>query len=104
MVQRIKMRLPTQGTHVQSLSWEDSTCLGAPKPISHNYRACELQLLKLVCLQPLVHNKKATAMRNLCTTMKSSPCLLQLEKATKTQCSQKEKLFEKSGQVESLRP
>ena len=29
--------LPIQGTRVQSLVWEDSTCLGATGPMCHNY-------------------------------------------------------------------
>ena len=37
-----------QGTWVWSLVWEDSTCLGATKPVSHNYWAHEPQLLKPV--------------------------------------------------------
>ena len=30
----LKIRLPMQGTWVQSLVWEDSTCRGATKPVS----------------------------------------------------------------------
>ena len=37
------------------------------------------------CLEPMLCNKKATAMRHLCTRMKSNPCLLQLEKACELQ-------------------
>ena len=29
--------LPMKGTQVQSLVWEDSTCLGTTKPMCHNY-------------------------------------------------------------------
>ena len=29
--------LPIQKTQVQSLIWEDATCLGATKPLNHNY-------------------------------------------------------------------
>ena len=34
-----------QGTQVRALVWEDPTCRGATKPVRHNYRACEPQLL-----------------------------------------------------------
>ena len=33
----LRIRLPMQGTWGLSLVWEDSTCLGATKPMSHNY-------------------------------------------------------------------
>ena len=36
-----------QGTRVQSLVWEDSTCCGATKPVCHNYWARVPQLLRL---------------------------------------------------------
>ena len=36
MVQRLEVCLPL-GTQVQSLVQEDSTCLGATKPMCHNY-------------------------------------------------------------------
>ena len=29
--------LPMQGTRVQALVWEDPTCRGATRPVSHNY-------------------------------------------------------------------
>ena len=32
MVQWLRIRLPMQGTRVQSLVWEDPTCLGASAP------------------------------------------------------------------------
>ena len=37
MIQWLVIFLPMQGTWVQSLVWEDSTCLGATKPVGHNY-------------------------------------------------------------------
>ena len=36
VVQRLRICLPTQATQVQSLVREDSTCLGATKPM-YNY-------------------------------------------------------------------
>ena len=36
VVQRLRIHLPMQGTQVQSLVWEDSTCCGMTKPLPHN--------------------------------------------------------------------
>ena len=36
MVQRLRIRLPMQGTQVRALVWEDPTCRGAAGPVSHN--------------------------------------------------------------------
>ena len=33
--------------------------MGATKPMGHNYGACTLHLLKPVCLQPILHNRKS---------------------------------------------
>ena len=37
LVQRLRVCLPMQGTWVQSLVQEDSTCRGATKPVGHDY-------------------------------------------------------------------
>ena len=37
VVQWLRICLPMQGTQVQALVWEDSTCRGAAGPVSHNY-------------------------------------------------------------------
>ena len=37
VAQWLRIRLPVQGTRVQSLVWEDPTCPGATKPVRHNY-------------------------------------------------------------------
>ena len=37
VVQWLRIRLPMQGTQVQALAWEDPTCHGGAKPVSHNY-------------------------------------------------------------------
>ena len=42
-VQHIGICLPTQGTWVWSLVWEDATCCGTTKPKQHSYRACALE-------------------------------------------------------------
>ena len=71
VAQRLRICLPMQGTRVQALVWEDPTCLGATKPVHHNYWACALepashnywahvpQLLKPVRPEPVLHNKRS---------------------------------------------
>ena len=49
VVQWIRTCLLIQGTRVQSLVQEDSTCLGATKPMCHNYWAHMSQLQKPIC-------------------------------------------------------
>ena len=105
VVQWIGICLPMQGTRIQSLVWEDSTCCGTTKPrhqnywarapetSSHNYRAYVPQLLKTTCLKPVLwnhrshHNEKPVHHNEeqpLFITARESPCA-----ATKTQCNQK---------------
>ena len=36
--QWLRICLPMQGTRVRALVWEDSTCRGATKPTSHNWK------------------------------------------------------------------
>ena len=57
-----------------------------PQLWSPHSGAHRLQLLKAVYPEPMLCSEKplqgeATAMRSLCTSLKSSPCSLQLEKA-----------------------
>ena len=35
--QWLRICLPMQGTRVRALVWEDPTCRGATRPVSHNY-------------------------------------------------------------------
>ena len=37
VAQQLGICLPMQGTRVRALVWEDPTCRGAAKPVSHNY-------------------------------------------------------------------
>ena len=37
VAQWLRICLPMQGTRVQALVWEDPTCHGAIRPVSHNY-------------------------------------------------------------------
>ena len=71
VVQWLRIHLPVQGTWVRSLVQEDPTCRGATKPMRHNYWACALepashnywahepQLLKPMCLEPMLCNKRS---------------------------------------------
>ena len=36
VAQWLRICLPMQGTQVRALVWEDPTCRGATKPVSHN--------------------------------------------------------------------
>ena len=49
VIQWLRIYPPIQGTEVQSLLWEDSTSLGATKPLRYNYWAPARQLLKPTC-------------------------------------------------------
>ena len=48
VAQWLRIRLPMQGTRVRALVWEDPTCRGTTKPVSHNYWTC--------ALEPVSHN------------------------------------------------
>ena len=37
VAQRLRICLLMQGTRVRALVWEDPTCRGATRPVSHNY-------------------------------------------------------------------
>ena len=94
MVQWLRINLSMQGTQVRFLVWEVSTCLGATKPLHHNYwalhsRACILHW-------------ETTTVRSLCTAAweypsppplpTTVPLAITRERecaATKTQCGQK---------------
>ena len=40
VAQWLRICLPMQGTWVRALVWEDPTCRGATRPVTHNYWAC----------------------------------------------------------------
>ena len=83
-----------QGTRVQALVQDDPTCPGATKPVRHNYQACILepvshncwarvpQLLKSMCLEPVLRNK-----RSHCNEKPARSLQLEKARATKTQRS-----------------
>ena len=62
VAQWIRICLPVQGTWVQSLVWEDSTCRRATKPMH--------------ALEPVLYKREALAPQ-----LQSKPFLPQLEKA-----------------------
>ena len=66
--------------HETSLVWEDPTCLGATRPVSHNYWACMSGAHASPQERPL--QWEACALQ-----LESSPCSLQLEKA----CTQQQR-------------
>ena len=51
--------LSMQGTRVQSLVREESTCCTATKPMHHNFWAQEPQILKPAHLDPVLQNKRS---------------------------------------------
>ena len=59
MAQWLGIRLPRQGTQVQSLVQEDVTRHGATKLMCHNYRAHTLHLLKLEHLEPVLRDERS---------------------------------------------
>ena len=70
----MRICLPMQGTRVQALVWEDPTCHGVTKPVSH-------KLLSLRVWSLCSATREATIVRGPHTAMKSGPHLPQLEKA-----------------------
>ena len=48
----------------------------ATEPVRHSYWGCVPQLLRPMCLEPVLRNR-----RSPCTTMQSRPCSLQREKS-----------------------
>ena len=95
MAQWFRICLPTQGTWVRALVWEDPTCRGATKPASHNYWACVPQLLKPVRLEPILRNKRSHRSEKPVHCKEEQPPLDATREsprtATKTQHSQKKK-------------
>ena len=59
VIQWLRICLALQGTPVWSLVQEDSTCLGATKPVCHNYWAWVPQPLKPTWLKPVLHNNRS---------------------------------------------
>ena len=89
VVHQWRIHLPMQETQVRSLVWEDPTCHGATKSVSHNYWGCTLEPGSCNywdhILKPehprLCSTGEAAAMRSFAPQLERSLCLLQLEKA-----------------------
>ena len=80
----VKIRLPLQGTRVQSLIPEDPTCLGALSPCP--------QLLSPGTLEPVLHSKRRRREGSLCVATKDTPAprnRRRAHRATETQRSHK---------------
>ena len=92
-----------QGARVWSLVWEDPTCHGAAKPVRHNYWAHVPQLLKPTHLEPMLHNKRSHRNEKLAHHNEEQPPLTATREsphtATKTQRSQKKKVYEEYNYV-----
>ena len=63
MAQWLRIRLPMQGTWVQSLVQEDPTCRGATKSVHHSYWACALEPMNPQLLNPCATATEACAPR-----------------------------------------
>ena len=74
VAQWLRICLPVQGTWVQALVWEDPTCHGATRPVSH-------KLLSLHVWSLCSATREAAIVKGPRTAMKSGPCSPQLEKA-----------------------
>ena len=72
-VQWLVSCLPMQGIQVQSLVWEDLTCLGTAEPADHNYRAS--------ALEPVLCDKRGHSNEKPRPAAKSKPCSLQRKPA-----------------------
>ena len=71
MVHWIRIHLAMQGIPVRFLVWEDPTCLGATKPVHHDYLA--LESLQAATIEDCPPKREATAVKSPHTTMKNSP-------------------------------
>ena len=83
VVRWLRIHLPMQGTRIQPLVWEDSTCymVSKPKLLSQHSRACKPQVLKPTHLEPVLCNKRSHHNDEPLHYNEKYPCLLQLEKA-----------------------
>ena len=74
VVQRLRVHLWMQGTWVQSLAWEDSTCHGTVEPGYHKY-------WRLSALELVLPAREVTAMRSPHTATREYPYTAWPEKA-----------------------
>ena len=76
VVHWLRICLPMQGTWIQSLVWEDSTCQEATEPDSQNYQACVMQLLKPQHPGACAMQQEKPAQEARASQQESSYCLL----------------------------
>ena len=85
MAQWLRICLPMQGTRVQALVWEDSTCLGTTGPVSH--------ITEPEGLEPVLCNKRGRDSERPAHRDEEWPLLATTRESplteTKTQYSQK---------------
>ena len=106
-----KNPLPVQGAWVWSLIWEDPTCCGATEPVlwkpwattagpaccdyrslrslgpaSHTWWDPELQPLKPVCLEPMLHSKRARPWDTHAPQLEKAHMPQQKPRAAKNKC------------------
>ena len=73
MVQWLRIHLLMQGTQIQSLVWEDSTCQGATKPVHHQ---CWAYALESSCCNYIIPAAAAESLQScptLCDPIDGSP-------------------------------
>ena len=71
MVRWLRIHLAMQGIPVRFLVWEDPTCLGAAKPVHHDYSALESP--QAATTEDRSEKREATAVKSPYSTMKNSP-------------------------------
>ena len=82
VAQWFRICLPMQGTRVQALVWEDPTCCGVTKPVSHKLLSLRVWSLCSATREATIVRGPRTVMQSgPRTAMKSGPHLPQLEKA-----------------------
>ena len=87
VAQWIRIYLPRQGTWIQSLVWEDSTCRRATKSMHHNYWAwtlepasCNYWYLMMQLLKPVFWNKRSHHNEKPSLLQGESPCVIKNKK------------------------
>ena len=106
VVQWSRVCILMQGTRVQTLVPEDSTCLRATKLMCHRCWAHVLQLLKPVCSEALLPNKRGHCNEKpVPCNWRVAPCRPQLEEACRQQqCPSTAKRRIQLGMISLLSP
>ena len=98
VVQWLRICLPAQGTQVQSLVREVSTCLGATKPVHPQLLRPHSWVHELQLLKPCSATREVIEMRSALTTMRES-----LSAAMKIQHSPPKKIFIKYERTKEMK-